>query len=230
MLMTRFAVGAIALVALAFPWGSRAEDAPSKPFDAANVRFEQNATDSDVEVVFEANPSDEGLAKLSVVSPDGRTVFDFNLPDASTLGIRQFQFESPEPKDTASLKSAYPEGKYTFAAVSVSGDRYVGESNLSHVLPEPASILQPKEEEPSALDGKVVWSPGANRSACIVEIEQDELGVNFTATLPGDTTEFPFPEGFLRADTEYAVTVGTVSEEGNISFVEMSFSTAGESD
>jgi len=91
------------------------ESGPSVPFAVASVRFEQNATDGDAEVMFEVKGGKEGLAKLAVVSPDGRTVIDFMAPDASTLGIRRFRFETPEPGDVKSLKSAYPEGVYTFA-------------------------------------------------------------------------------------------------------------------
>jgi len=60
------------------------ESGPSVPFAVASVRFEQNATDGDAEVVFEVKGGKEGLAKLAVVSPDGRTVIDFTAPDAST--------------------------------------------------------------------------------------------------------------------------------------------------
>lgn len=48
---------------------------------------------------------DEGLAKLTVVSPDGRPVIDVAAPAATTLGVRQLRFESPEPGDFGSLKS-----------------------------------------------------------------------------------------------------------------------------
>ena len=96
----------------------------------ASVRFEQNATDGDVEVVFEAKGGDAGLAHFKVVSPDGRTVIDFNAPDSSTLGIRQFRMESPEPKDVEALKTAYPEGKYLFSGTTLSGMTLAGEFTL----------------------------------------------------------------------------------------------------
>jgi hypothetical protein len=115
------------------------ESGPSGPLAVARVHFEQNATDGDVEVVFKVKGGDAGLAKLAVISPDGRTVIDFSAPDASTLGIRQFRFESPEPGDVESLKSAYPEGVYTFAGATAAGNKYYGESTLNHKLPAPAA-------------------------------------------------------------------------------------------
>jgi hypothetical protein len=195
----------------------------------ASVHFEQNATDGDVEVVFKAKGRREGLAKLTVVGPDGRTVVDFAAPDASTLGIRQFAFESPEPADVKGLKAAYPEGVYKFAGSTASGQELRGESRLSHELPAPASLLRPGAGARNvAIRGlEIAWKPPAARvSGYIVEIEQDELGAHLEATLPGSAASFAVPDGFLRPGTEYELAIGTVSEGGNVSFVETSFTTA----
>src|SRR5262245_38909724 len=54
--------------------GSSKESAPPSRFAIAKVCFEQNATDGDVEAVFEAMGGSEGLAKFMVVAPDGRVV------------------------------------------------------------------------------------------------------------------------------------------------------------
>ena len=40
---------------------------PIEPFETANIRLEQNATDGDVEVVFEIKGGDDGLYELTVV-------------------------------------------------------------------------------------------------------------------------------------------------------------------
>lgn len=210
-----------------------ASSSPESPtgvaFVRANVHFEQNATDEDVEVVFEAKGGAEGLAKLTVVSPDGRTVVNFTAPDASTLGIRQFRFESPEPKDVKSLKAAYPEGVYTFSGETAAGVKLEGKSTLSHMLPAPVSFVQPKAEaEGVAVKNSVItWAPVKNVTAYIVYIEQDELQVEFTARLPGTVPKFAVPDGFLLPDTQYTLGIGTVTEEGNVSFVETWFTTAG---
>lgn len=202
----------------------------SLPFAVARVHFEHNATDGDVEVVFEVKSGDEGLAKLAVVSPDGRTVIDFTAPDASTLGVRQFRFESPEPRDIESLKSAYPEGVYTFAGTTVAGDTLHGKSTLNHTLPATASFLRPGNGARGVglKDLKITWTPVKNlASYIIIRIEQDELDVNLTARLPGSVAAFAVPNGFLLPGTEYQLGIGTVSGEGNISFVETTFTTAG---
>lgn len=204
------------------------ESGPSVPFAVASVHFEQNATDRDVEVVFKVKGGDEGLARLIVVSPDGRTVIDFTAPDASTLGIRQFRFESPEPRDVESLKSAYPEGVYTFAGATAAGDKFYGESSLNHKLPATASFLRPGAgaKGVGAKDLEITWTPVKNLAAYIIEIEQEALDVHITARLPGSVATFAVPDGFLLPGTEYQLSIGTVTDEGNISFVESTFTTA----
>jgi hypothetical protein len=226
----------LVVVGAALGWaGSAAVEAadPSpaiKPFPVARVRFEQNATDADVEVVFEVTALGDGLARLTVVSPDGRTTVDFHAPDASTLGIRQFVFESPEPSDVAGLKAAYPEGVYEFTGKSASGASLRGKATLSHELPATTSLVSP---QPGAGDValnnlKIEWKPVPGIAGYIVEIEQDELQVNITAKLPGSAESFAVPGGFLRPGTDYQLGIGTVSDDGNISYIETSFTTATE--
>ncbi len=205
-----------------------AEGSETEPFEDASVHFEQNATDGDVEVVFAAKGGDAGLAKLVVVSPDGRTVIDFRAPDPSTLGIRQFEFESPEPPDVERLKAAYPEGVYSFTGATAGGDRLQGQSTLSHTLPATASFLRPSAEarDIPTRGLEITWTPVTKVSGYIVEIEQDEIGAHLEVTLPGSTTAFAVPDGFLRTETEYELAIGTLTEEGNVSFVETVFTTA----
>jgi hypothetical protein len=199
------------------------------PFAAASIRFEQNATDGDVEVVIEAKGGQDGLATLTVVSPDGRTVLSVVSPDASTLGLRQFRFESPEPSDVAGLKAAYPEGVYTFAGATTGGTILRGESRLSHKLPAPAAFVRPAPEATGvAVRGfEIRWIPQKDLAACIVYIENHDLNVEITARVPGSVSAFAVPDGFLRAGTEYQVGLGTVNREGNISYVETTLTTAG---
>jgi hypothetical protein len=208
--------------------GAKGTENTSRPFALANVHFEQNATDGDVEAVFEVKGGNDGLAKLTVVSPDGRTVIDFTAPDASTLGMRQFRFESPEPGDVASLKSAYPDGVYVFSGATVAGDQLLGKSTLSYLLPATASFLRPgaDAEDVDVKNPEITWSPVKNLAAYLIEIEQEELDVNITAKLPGSVATFAVPDGFLLPGREYKLSIGTVTDEGNISFVETTFTTS----
>lgn len=201
---------------------------PPESFTKAHVHFEQNATDEDVEVVFEVKGGPEGLTKLTVVSPDGRTVVDFKAPDASTLGIRQFRFESPEPRDVAGLKAAYPEGVYTFSGETAAGVKLEGKSTLSHTLPATTSFVQPKAkaEGVAVKNLAITWAPLKNVAAYLIYIEQDELQVEFTARLAGTASKFAVPDGFLISGTQYTLGLGTVTEDGNVSIIETWFTTA----
>src|SRR5881296_2029158 len=209
---------ALAVAALLSGWyglalGADKESPPSVAFTVASVRLEQNATDGDFEVVFEIKGGTEGLAKLTVVSPDGRTVIDFTAPDASTLlGMRQFRFETPEPRDVKSLTSAYPEGAYTFAGATAAGERLQGKATLSHTLPATVSFLRPGADV-RVVGGKnlkIAWTPVKNVAAYMIKIKQSKLGVDLTSTLPGSVTTFTVPDGFLRPGTQYQLEIGTV--------------------
>ena len=200
----------------------------ASPFATAHVQFEQNATDGDYEAVFEAMGGSEGLKALTVTAPDGRTLVDFKAPDAGVLGIRQFRFESPEPKDLAGLKAAYPEGEYKFAGTGASGSRFEGSSSLHHGLPATTSFVRPAAGAENVTMNHLVlsWKPVADVAGYIVYIEQDELGVNINARLPGSASSFVVPDGFLAPETEYTMGIATVMQSGNASYIEGSFTTA----
>lgn len=206
----------------------RTETMTTDPFDNANLRFEQNVTDGDVEIVFEIKGNDNGLNSLSVVSPDGRTVFHFTTPDNTNLGIRQFHLESPEPKDIESIKTAYPEGIYKFTGLDAEGTKYYGESILNHKLPETVSILKPGTGILNAdiSNLEISWTAVADVRAYILEIDQDELEIKITAELPSTVTKFILPEGVLKAGFEYALSMGTIANNNNRSFIETTFTTA----
>jgi hypothetical protein len=177
-------------------------------------------------VVFEVKGGDEGLARLQVVGPDGRTVADFTAPDASTLGLRQFVFESPEPRDVAALKAAYPEGTYQFIGATLGGDALKGSCDLSHALPEAVALVAP---EPGAegvqVEGlQIRWKPRAGSMQYILEIE-DERGMELVVSLPVKTAAFALPAGLLQPGTEYTLGIAAVAENGNRTFVETSFTT-----
>jgi hypothetical protein len=199
------------------------------PFARASVHLEQNATDRDMEVVFDVDGGKDGLAELAVVSPDGRTILEFTAPGASPLGIRQFRLETPEPKDVARLKATYPEGMYTFAGATAAGDRLQARAKLAHELPDPVSQIRPgvaggaMKAEPL----EITWKTTGDPAGFIVAIEQEELGTELTARLPGSAHRLIVPDGFLNPGMGYRLAIGTVAGGGNVSFVETTFTTAG---
>ena len=107
--------------------------------------------------------------------------------------------------------------------------RFEGSSTLSHQLPATATLLQPAPDAEKVNPRRLVlkWSPVPDIEAFIVYIEQDALKVSITSRVPGAVTSFEVPEGFLAPGTEYTVGLGTVTKDGNASFVESTFTTSG---
>lgn len=199
-------------------------------FERAKVYFEQNLLDKDVEVKFEATGGSAGLAALKVVAPDGRTVVDFKSPD-SKFGIRHLVLESPEPKNDGQIQKDFPAGVYKFTGTLVGGVALQGEATLSHKLPTPSTFIRPKPDERNVpIKGlKASWAAVKDLAAVVVIIEQEDSGQDIKVRLPGNATTFAVPDGFLQAGLDYKISVGTVSAEGNGSFIEAAFSTAGKS-
>ena len=199
---------------------------PATPFAIATVHFEHNATDGDAEVVFEVKGGDDGLTDLTVVSPNGHMLIHFTAPDTSALGIRQFRFESPEPKNIHSLKLAYPEGIYSFAGVTAAGEKLYSQSRLSFRLPSTPSVLRPGSHVEVILDeGMVIsWKPVTNSAGWIIEIKANIADVHLTVKLPGSASAFVVPAGILMPGKQYELSLGTLTGKGNITFVESKFS------
>jgi hypothetical protein len=218
------------VAALLFGFNSSvlAQSNESSSFSIAKVHLEQNATDGDFEVVFEVNSGGEGLEKLTVISPDGRKVVDYMAAGKPTLGMRQFHLESPEPNDIKVLRSGYPEGVYTLAGVTPSGLKLAGKVTLTHRLPPAVSLLTPKPdaENVPVKNLRITWAPVKNVAAYVLYIEQPDANFEITARLPGSSTSFAVPDGLLSPGTAYSLGVGTVSSEGNTSFIETTFATA----
>jgi hypothetical protein len=225
-----FTAAALLVTCALTPFAYSQSDEKPKSFPAAKIRFEQNATDGDVEVVFEVTGRNEGITTLSVESPDGRMVVDFASDEsgARVSGIREFLFESPEPTDVAALKAAFPEGEYTFEGATESGVELHGKAMLSHKLPPVAKIMAPQADAQNVdyQNAKLSWSAVPQVAGYILELEQEDTGVSITAKLSSSDTSFEVPRGFLKPTTEYKLAVGTVSKDGNASFVETSFTTS----
>jgi hypothetical protein len=201
-------------------------------FENVSVYLERNLQDEDSEVRFNAIGGAAGLLNLKVVAPDGRTVIDFKAPD-SKLGIRQLSFETPEPRSKGTFEADFPEGSYRFIGTGTDGVTLFGEAKLSHSFPNPTSFVHPRPGEKNVPvtglhDLQVRWNRVQNLVACLVIIEQERTGREIRVSLPGTATSFAVPDGVLAHDTEYKLSIGTVSKEGNRSFVETTFTTAGQ--
>jgi hypothetical protein len=197
-------------------------------FENAAIRVERNATDGDTEIVITAKPlSDNGLVRLSILSPHWRRVVDVEAP-SKTRGLREFLFETPEPEGSAVLEQ-YPEGTYFYFGTATSGQRFVGSAELSHDLPGATTIVSPVEESviaPGALT--IVWSAVPDAAQYIVEFENETADPeqSFSFVVGPEMTSFVVPTALVVPRSDFQVGVASVHENGNIMFSETTFSTA----
>jgi hypothetical protein len=200
---------------------------PPTPFEEATMFVEQNATDGDTEVVISGTAGDDGLQLLTIRSPDGRTMARLHAPDLTTLGMREFHFESPEPPGEAVL-AAYPEGKYVLRGVSTTGEKFRTVLTLSHQLPAAAIILHPAAEAelPARQALTVQWSsvPG---TGYVLEFENESADPEqaFTINLAPHVTSWRIPARLMVRGGEFQIGIHTVAENGNIVVVEQTFTT-----
>ena len=127
------------------------------------------------------------------------------------------------------MKAAYPEGVYTFDAATAAGAKFHSTATLSHTLPATVTGVRPAADARGVpVQGLVItWTPVKNLAAYSIGIEQEETAMSLTARLPGSAASFAVPDGFLLPGTEYVLAIGTITSEGNTSFVERTFTTAG---
>jgi hypothetical protein len=220
------AASLICLVALV-AYAAEKPTGNSEAFEEASARFEQNATDGDVEAVFDAIAGDDGLASLTVTAPDGRKIVDFTSPGHG-MGMRQFRFESPEPTDVAALKKAFPDGVYMFTGSTASGMKLESQATLSHKLPPTTSFVSPVANAGNVASKglKISWAPVKGVSGYTIELDPSKTGAHLEMKLPASATSFVVPDGILAPNAKCQLGIGTVSRDGNVSVIETTFTTA----
>lgn len=201
---------------------------PPLPFLEMSIILEVNETDGDAEIVVRAK-ADEGLKSFWLRRPDGKKVIDVASDDKSKtdgpIGLAQVRFETAEPS-LARIAAAYPEGIYEFRGRTIDNALVYGEVVLSHAL-LPAPAYTPADGDVvDANDAVVEWTPVTGAAFYVVELENDDLAVNLTAIVTGDTASLRIPAGFLLPDTEYDLGVASMTDTGNVAFAESSFLTA----
>jgi hypothetical protein len=226
-MVSKTAHAAVALALASTAASGTAQTAPPSEFEEAAMFVEQNATDGDTEVVIAGKAGDDGLKLLQIKWPDRQTKATLQA-DTSSLGMREFHFESPEPPGEAVL-AAYPEGRYVLSGVSTAGNRFRSVLTLSHDLPPAATILWPQDEAevPANVPLTVRWSqvPGIEKIVLEFENESADPERALTLDLPPGATSFSIPRRLLPAGSEFQIGVHSVAENGNIVVVESAFTT-----
>jgi len=196
-------------------------------FENAEIRVEQNATDGDTEVVIFAKGGDDGFKHFRVGSPDRRIVVATFSLDRTVRGQRELLFESPEPPGEAIL-AAYPEGRYSFDAVTHRGERFAGTARLSHELPPATVILSPADGASIPAGPLLIqWSAVPGAAQILLELENESADPErvLTFNLPADATSFEVPAALVSPAASYQLSIGIVAGNGNRVFVEVGFET-----
>jgi hypothetical protein len=193
-------------------------------FERAVIYLERNVTDGDTEVRIIATADNGGFATLRVIAPDGRTVIDFKSP-SSKLGIRHIDLESPEPREIEVIKADFPEGTYRFEATLVDGATLRAETILRLALPDAPTLSVPREgqTELPVKGAKVRWEPVSDAAAVQVVLKERKGPRELRAMLPGNSTVFAIPDGFLVPGSKYEIAVGSIHQSGNRSYQEIEF-------
>lgn len=193
-------------------------------FEKAAVYLERNVADDDVEVRVTVKADDRGFAALRVIAPDGRTVIDFKSTD-SRLGIRQFDLESPELTDKASVQADFPEGTYRFEGTLVGGATLRAEATLKHAFADAPTLSSPRpgQTELPVKGAKVRWEPVADVASWEVVLKERNGTREIRTMLPASSTVFAIPDGFLIPGAKYEISVGSVNDGGNRSYQEVEF-------
>jgi hypothetical protein len=195
-------------------------------FEELVLTLEQNATDGDAEVVLFAQGGDEGLRRLTITAPNGRKVARIE-GDKRGVGLREFLLESAEPPDLPAVLASFPEGEYEFAGKTVSGDCLKGEAVLSHALAPATTLLAPDEDAVVPIDALVLsWAAVPTAEEYVVELNNEDTGEEASFLVLPPTTSLPIPAAALSADAEYQFGVGVRTASGNLTVVELTFTTA----
>ena len=198
---------------------------PAVPFDEATIYLEYNATDEDAEVVVSVD-ADVGLEHFQIVNPRGQQILNMRARHNEHVCIRKINLETPGPSLAVVLES-YPAGWYEFFGQTTTGESLFSLVWLSHELPDAPRITFP-------LDGAVdvplngasaTWTAGPDAESFFLELEQDDLGVDVKSNIAGGASSFGFPAGWLAPDTEYQLGVAARADNGNLSVVELHFTT-----
>ena len=227
------------LAVAALVLGAAAPEAWAKPFSAAKIIFEVNATDGDagIQVFLDGEP----WKNVMIINPDGLQIFEVQgqggLEGLEGFGLTELFSESNEPPfeevPLAEVLAMFPAGKYRFEGTTVEGASLKSTATLSHVIPCGPEIVS-SETLPFNM-ARIEWNAVINRldpatEECGGSTDLDIVGYQvivdtFQVTLPASATSVTVPPEFLEPNTVYLFEVLAIEESGNQTITEGSFMT-----
>jgi hypothetical protein len=224
------------LAVAALVLGAAAPEAWAKPFSAAKIIFEVNATDGDagIQVFLDGEP----WKVVKIFNPDNEQIFKvLGTGNLDMFGLTELFSESNEPPfeevPLAEVLAMFPAGKYRFEGTTVEGASLKSMATLSHVIP-----CGPEIDSPGVLNlnmAKIEWNEVTNEldpatGECGESTDLDIVGYQvivdtFQVTLPASATSVTVPPEFLEPNTMYLFEVLAIEASGNQTITEGSFMT-----
>ncbi len=251
-LSTPFLSTTLALsVAVAAPpsWADEGEFKELRPI------IEINATDGDAG--FQVFIDGEEWRQVRIEDPNGQLVYEVTgSGSVQTQGLTENFFESAEPTcdelPLSAFLDRFPAGEYVFTGMTIRGDQLEDAADLTHALPAAPENLSPDGVggvDPAGVT--ITWTAGDGLGKCppdgvtieppgdvelfgyevIVERDDPEPEIGFTAVVPASVTSLTLPPQFVQAGAVYkfeiiAIEVREDDEKGNQTVVESFFCTA----
>ena len=224
------------LAVAALVLGAAPPEAWAKPFSAAKIIFEVNATDADagIQVFLDGEP----WKVVKIFNPDNEQIFKvLGTGNLGMFGLTELFSESNEPPfeevSLAEVLAMFPAGKYRFEGTTVGGASLKSMATLSHVIPCGPEIVS---EDTLPFDEAIIgWTPVTNEldpatEECGESTDLEIVGYQvivgtFQVTLPASATQVTVPPEFLEPNTVYLFEVLAIEASGNQTITEGSFET-----
>ncbi|MBA3251127.1 MAG: fibronectin type III domain-containing protein [Geodermatophilaceae bacterium] len=224
------ALGVLATV----PGGTATAGESARPFKAADLKIEINATDGDAGLQIFLD--DEAWKHITIVHPNGDVLVDVQASGVLTdYGLTELFSESSEPPFSQfplpEFKRLFPEGDYVFLGTLIDGTKLRSAVPLTHDLPIGPVIVSPRPDSVLSPDGVTVrWlatpqRPGVDVTGYQVLVVAEDGSQTLSADLPASARELTVPPQYLRPGREYKVEVLAIETSGNQTLREVSFAT-----
>lgn len=204
----------------------------TRPFKAADLKVEINATDGDAGLQIFLD--DDAWNHITIINPAGRVMVDLSATGPlKDYGLTELFSESSEPPfdelPLAEFNQLFPEGNYLFLGQLVDGTLLRSVVPLTHDYPSGPIILAPRGAVQPGEPVVVRWPPVVTpRSVNIVGyqvlvVEEGTTTRTLSADLPRAARQLTVPPEFLQTGTEYKVEVLAIEASGNQTLTEKTF-------
>jgi len=205
----------------------------TRPFKAADLKVEINATDGDAGLQIFLD--DDAWRHITIINPAGRVMVDMSASGPlKDYGLTELFSESSEPPfdefPLADFKRLFPEGNYLFLGQLIDGTLLRSEVPLTHDFPSGPVIVTPRAGTVQSGQPVVVrWLPVLTPPAVnvvgyqVLVVEEGTTTRTLCADLPRAARQLTVPPEFLQSGTEYKVEVLAIESSGNQTLTEKTF-------